>query len=118
MRLFIASDHAGLSAKESIKDSFDDSWEFVDLGQTTPEKTDYPIYAKKLVQQVLQTQGRGILLCGSGLGMSMAANRYQGIRAALVSCVETAQLAGEHNDANILCLGGRFHNNSGHATYD
>ena len=109
MKLFIASDHAAFSCKEELKKSFHNSWEFLDLGTQDSERTDYPIYAKRLVQSVLKTGGQGVLLCGSGIGVCMVANRYQGIRAALVSCVDTARLAREHNDANVLCMGGRSH---------
>ncbi len=109
MKLFIASDHAAFSSKEELKKSFHNSWKLVDLGTQGPERTDYPVYAKKLVQSVLKTRGQGILLCGSGIGVCMVANRYRGIRAALVSCIDTARLAREHNDANVLCIGGRLH---------
>ena len=107
MILFIASDHAGFEAKERLKASLPD-YRLTDLGTDGSKRVDYPLFAIKLVHRVLETNGQGILLCGSGIGVSMVANRYGGIRAARVCSVEDARLAKEHNNANILCMGSRL----------
>ena len=106
--LLIASDHAGYDLKESLitlmgKDFFED------LGTSSKESVDYPDFAKKLVNKILKDNSKkGILICGSGIGMSISANRHQGIRAGLCFNSEMARLARLHNDANILVLPGRF----------
>ena len=104
MTLFIASDHAGFELKQKLKTSFD----LEDLGPDSDESVDYPDYAKALCEKVLATNSKGILLCGSGIGMSITANRFQGIRAALVNSEELAALSRQHNDANVLILAARF----------
>lgn len=106
MRIFIASDHAGVDAKKHIINHLKDV-EVVDLGPMTEDSVHYPDFAIKLVEKVLKENARGILICGTGIGMSIAANRYKGIRASLCHNVETAKLTREHNDSNILCLGAR-----------
>lgn len=100
---FIASDHAGYELKEYLKGKY----AFIDLGTFNDSSVDYPDYAKKVCKYVLKEKARGVLICGTGIGMSMAANRYKGIRAALCNDVGVAELARLHNDANILVLGGR-----------
>ncbi|MCM0605624.1 MAG: ribose 5-phosphate isomerase B [Xanthomonadaceae bacterium] len=108
LKIWIASDHAGFELKEQIKRVLKD-YEWVDLGPPSAERVDYPDYAEKCSRQVAKTPGAlGVLICGSGVGMSIAANKIPGIRAALVSEVAVAKLSKEHNDANILCLGQRF----------
>lgn len=109
MKYYLGCDHAAYSAKEKLK-----SWlkkegiDFQDMGTSSDERCDYPVYAKAVVAKVLENEGhRGILLCGSGLGVSMTANRYAGIRAALCRSAEDATLSRQHNDANVLCLGAR-----------
>lgn len=105
----IASDHAGLALKEHIKQQAD-LWgvTFEDLGTHSSESTDYPDYAHALAEAILSGRAqRGILVCGTGLGMSMAANRHAGIRAAVCSESYSARLTRQHNDANVLCLGAR-----------
>lgn len=110
-RVLIASDHAGLELKTSIQKSLPE-WQWEDLGPIglkNGEKVDYPDFAEKLaakIQQKIATQG--ILICGSGIGMSISANKMPGIRAALVENPISARLSREHNDANVLCLGSRF----------
>ena len=74
------------------------------MGTNSVESCDYPVYAEAVSRKVLETNGRGILVCGTGIGMSIAANKHKGIRAALVGKLEDAVLTREHNDANVLCL--------------
>lgn len=107
--IFIASDHAGLEMKKHLLMRFP-GFPFKDLGTHNGDSVDYPDYAAKLC---LEMEGRlsdsvGILVCGSGQGMNIRANRYPFIRSALCWNEEVAQLAREHNDANVLCLGGRL----------
>ncbi len=107
MRIGIANDRAGLSLKEFLIKSLND-FEIIDFGCNTDEAVDYPDYAQKVVRAILNKEiDRGILICGTGIGMSIAANRFKSIRAALCHNEFEARLAREHNDANILCLGAR-----------
>ena len=109
MRIAIASDHAAVSLRQQLtSDLRAAGYEVEDLGCAAGERVDYPDYAA-LVARRVQRGGaaRGILICGTGIGMSLAANRFAGIRAALVHDVTTATLAAAHNNANVLCLGGR-----------
>lgn len=103
----IASDHAGFALKKIFLDSYDEDF-FVDLGTYSDSPCDYPEYAQKLAKFVLENDCMGVLICGTGIGMSIAANRYQHIRAALCCNVEMAEMARKHNDANILVLGARI----------
>ena len=106
----IASDHAGIQLKDALKSALM-SHGFVpeDMGPHSRDSVDYPDFAGSLSTWVLAgKERRGVLICGSGIGMSMAANRHKGIRAALCRSVEDAELARRHNDANILCLGERI----------
>lgn len=106
---YIASDHAGLNLRRAIVQHLRDrGHEVRDLGPDSPESCDYPVYARKVCRQVLAAPGSfGILICGTGVGMSMAANRFPGIRAALCSCEFQARATRQHNNANVLCLGER-----------
>jgi ribose 5-phosphate isomerase B len=107
-RIFIASDHAGIALKEEIKKAISE-WEWEDLGTHTSARADYPDYAKTLGEKVaIHPTNEGVLICGSGIGMSIAANKIPGIRAAVVENPVAARLAKEHNHANVLCLGSRF----------
>jgi ribose 5-phosphate isomerase B len=101
---FIASDHRGYELKEYMKEKFP----LIDLGPFSEGSVDYPDYAKKLAKYVLKEKSRGILICGTGIGMSIAANRNKGIRAALCDTIGEAGLARLHNDANVLVLRGDF----------
>lgn len=109
MRVAIGSDHAGYELKSAlVKYLHQQKIEVYDMGTFTNSSVDYPDYAG----QVCQAIGRdmcdfGILICYTGIGMSMAANKYYGIRAAVVQSIENAQLTREHNDANVLCLGAK-----------
>ena len=109
LTLFLGSDHAAFKEKKFLKNFIGDRFPMVDCGTDSNEKCDYPQFAG-LVAQSVQTNssyGRGILLCGSGIGVSMVANRYAGIRAALCRSTEDAILSVQHNNSNILCLGAR-----------
>ena len=107
--IFIASDHAGFDLKKQILSSIKAN--LIDLGVNNKDNVDYPDYAKKLVSKINSTKNsKGILICGSGIGMSIAANRDKNIRAGLAFKSEIAKLMREHNDANVLILPGRFMN--------
>jgi ribose 5-phosphate isomerase B len=105
----IASDHAGLEMKQQLSAFLNaEGFSLQDFGTHSSDSCDYPDYAHALAAHVLEHQSRGILICGSGIGMSIAANRSAGIRAALVRSGLEAELARKHNDANVLCLGARI----------
>ncbi len=105
--LAIASDHAGLNLKRFLIQELKEA-EFCDFGPETFDSVDYPDFAEKACQAVLSGKcERAILVCGTGLGMSIAANKIHGIRAAHVESIFTARMSGEHNSANVLCLGER-----------
>jgi ribose 5-phosphate isomerase B len=106
----LAADHGGFELKRALASLLrQKGYEVVDLGTDSAEAVDYPDYAEKLAEAIGSGQAtRGVLMCGSGIGMAIAANRHPGIRAALVHDLETARLAREHNDANVLVLGGRL----------
>jgi ribose 5-phosphate isomerase B len=109
MKIAIGSDHGGFKLKEEVKKHLRKrSILFKDLGTFSEESVDYPDIAKKVAKAVASKKYRfGILVCGTGLGMAMAANRAAGIRAAVCHNVYTAKMSRAHNDANILSLGGR-----------
>ncbi|MEA2017463.1 MAG: ribose 5-phosphate isomerase B [Campylobacterota bacterium] len=109
MTYYIGADHAGIEIKAFVKKVFEDfGHEVKDLGPFNKDRVDYPDFAAKVCDAVLADEGsKGILICGTGLGMSMAANKFDGIRAALCHNEYSATMAREHNDANILCLGER-----------
>jgi len=109
-RIAIGSDHAGFLVKETIRKHLQASGYAVDdQGTNSEESVDYPDYGKAVGQRVASKQSDlGIAVCGSGIGISIAANKVPGIRAALAHDVITARLAREHNDANVLALGGRI----------
>jgi ribose 5-phosphate isomerase B len=106
----IGSDHAGFQLKERLVEELRAlGYEPLDLGTHGPESTDYPDYAHSVAAKVEHHDAsRGVLLCGTGLGMSYAANRHPGVRAAVAWSPELAKLARQHNDANILILPARF----------
>ena len=110
MKIAVGSDHAGLPAKKQVVETLRlAGHEVLDLGTHTEDSVDYPDYALAVAKHILTGEAElGVLCCGTGLGMSMTANRHRGVRAALVYDEETARLAREHNDANVLALGGRF----------
>lgn len=110
MILAIASDHAGFEMKENIRKTLEsDGHKVEDFGCYSEESCDYPDYAHRLCKVVLSGKcERGILICGTGLGMSYSANRHTGIRAALCLNTEMAKMSRAHNDANVLVLGARL----------
>ena len=109
MKICIASDHAGFELKAKVIALLHDlSYEVKDFGPNTLESVDYPDYAKKVATSISSNECQmGVLICGTGLGMSYTANRFKGIRAALCTNEFMARMAKEHNDANILVLGAR-----------
>jgi len=109
MKFYIATDHAGFTLKEFTKEYVRSlGHEIIDLGPTTNDRVDYPDFAKKCADAVIEDQGSfGILVCGTGIGISIAANKVPGIRAALCHDAYTATAARAHNNANILCFGER-----------
>ena len=109
MKIVIAADHGGFELKELIKRSLSaDGQEVVDVGCFSIDSVDYPDFAEKAVSLILKGECQmGILICGTGIGMSIVANRYKGIRAANCTNVYTAKMSREHNNANVLCLGAR-----------
>jgi ribose 5-phosphate isomerase B len=106
----IASDHAGFEQKRQLADWLNElGFEVHDLGPATDERVDYPDYAAKVAEEVASGAAtRGILVCGTGIGMAIAANKRHGIRAANITDPQFATLAREHNDANVITLSGRF----------
>ena len=107
MKIAIASDHGGLNLKKHIYNYLiDKNIEVVDFGTNDFQSCDYPIYAKKVCEEILNNNfDRGILICSTGIGMSMCANRYKGIRAACVSDTYSAKMTRAHNNSNVLCFG-------------
>lgn len=106
----IGSDHGGLNVKKSIVNYLkENNIEYKDFGTDTEESVDYPIFAKSVANSVALGECRlGVLCCGTGIGMSIAANKVQGIRAALCNDEFCAQMSRKHNNANIMCIGGRI----------
>lgn len=109
MKIALGSDHAGYILKEALKKHLDDKGiEFKDYGTFKMDSCDYPEYAYKVGQAITtEDADLGILICGTGIGMSITANKIKGVRAALANNIEAAQMSRLHNDANVLCLGGR-----------
>ena len=109
MKILIASDHGGFALKQDIlKFLTENKIAFEDLGCESDASVDYPDYAVALASLISQGKAeRGILLCGTGVGMAITANKFKGVRAAAITDTATAKLAREHNDLNVLALGGR-----------
>ncbi|HZJ84798.1 MAG TPA: ribose 5-phosphate isomerase B [Syntrophomonadaceae bacterium] len=108
MKIAIGSDHAGVALKEEIIAMLTEAgYEIVNCGTNSLESVDYPDIAEKVAHEVLSQKILGIIICGTGIGISIAANKIIGIRAALCQNIFTARLAREHNDANILAIGAR-----------
>jgi RpiB/LacA/LacB family sugar-phosphate isomerase len=109
MKIALASDHAGFAEKEKLKPLLQGlGVDFEDLGTTSEDSVDYPDYARKVAERVAAGQAeQGLLVCGSGTGMAITANKVAGVRAAVGWSEETARLARQHNDANVLAIGAR-----------
>lgn len=109
-KIALGADHAGFEEKEKVKRTLEDlGIEYEDMGTMTPESVDYPDYAQKVAESVSSGKyEQGLLVCGSGTGMAIAANKVKGVRAAVAWSPEIAALARQHNDANILSLPARF----------
>lgn len=108
MKIAIGADHRGFQYKEAILSAFPDI-EWVDVGCNGTERCDFPTFAYKVVDKILQKEvKRGIVVCGSGIGMSIASNRFKGIYAALVWNTELAKLCRQHNNSNVLALPANF----------
>ncbi len=109
MRVLFASDHAGYQLKSLLLERARElGFEVEDLGAHGSDSVDYPDFAHVLAEKIMASDAvRGVLVCGTGIGMAMAANRHPGVRAALCHDAFTAEMARRHNDANVLCLGGR-----------
>lgn len=108
-KVVIASDHGGFELKLKIKEYLlSQNYDVLDLGTDSNKSCDYPYFAKKLCSKILSGEfNKGILICGTGLGMSICANRFKGIRAACVSDTYSAKMSRSHNNSNVLCLGSR-----------
>jgi len=109
MKVALGSDHGGLDLKEAVISALKElNLEYEDLGTYDRNSCDYPDFAQKVAEAVLSGNcQQGVLICGTGIGMSMAANKIPGIRAALANEIFSATMARAHNDANILCIGAR-----------
>ena len=112
MKIVIASDHAGVKLKKSIRNHCESNGHLVaDLGPEVEESVDYPDFAQAVAQRVSTGEfDRGILICGTGVGMQIAANKVNGIRAVAPNDEETAKLSRLHNDTNVVCFGARLQN--------
>jgi ribose 5-phosphate isomerase B len=110
MKIALAADHAGFEEKEKLKSTLDElGVNYDDLGTTSTDSVDYPDYAKKVAEGVARGDyEQGLLVCGSGTGMAIAANKVRGVRAAVAWSPEIARLAREHNNANVLSIAARF----------
>jgi ribose 5-phosphate isomerase B len=107
-RIVVGSDHAGLALKQELKAYLAEvGWEVEDVGCQSAERVDYPEYAFAVARRVVADRSLGLLVCGTGIGMCIAANKVNGVRAALCHDTFSAKAARAHNDANVLCLGGR-----------
>ena len=109
MKIAIGSDHGGFELKEKIRNLVIElGHEVKDMGCYSPDPVDYPVYGREVAESVaFGRYERGILICGTGIGMSIAANRIPGVRATLCHELLTARMSREHNDSNVLCMGGR-----------
>ncbi|MCD6221411.1 ribose 5-phosphate isomerase B [bacterium] len=114
MKIGIGSDHAGFDMKNFLKEELEkEGYELIDYGTYIKKSVDYPDFASKVAEGIVKREiEKGILICGTGIGMSIAANKFKGIRAARCCSIYDAVLARQHNDANILTLGGRLTGNN------
>lgn len=117
-KIYLGSDHAAFEAKDSLIEWLNTlDYEVIDLGTKTPERCNYPDYARLVAREIQNDpHALGIILCGSGVGVSMVANRFQNVRAAVCHDDQQATLSREHNNANVLCLGARVTDKTAHRT--
>lgn len=109
LKIGFGCDHGGINLKNKLIEIFKDEYEFEDYGTYTSDSVDYPVYAKKVADAVVAGEvDRGIICCGSGIGVSIAANKVKGIRAVVCSDTTSARYSRLHNDANVLCMGERI----------
>jgi len=108
-RIIVGADHAGLSLKDALAARLRErGWDVDDVGTSTADSVDYPDFGHRVARAIASGEhSLGLLVCGSGVGMSMSANRHEGVRAVVCSEPYSAQMARAHNDANVLCLGAR-----------
>ena len=108
-RIALGADHAGYPVKDRIKEALQkEGYEVLDFGTHAADSVDYPDFARLVAKSLAQAEvDRGILVCGTGIGMAITANKFRGIRAATCNDTYTARMAAEHNAANVLCVGGR-----------
>ncbi len=110
MKIAIGNDHAGVEMKNMLVKFIEDKfgYEVINIGTDTEDSVDYPLYGRKVAQLVASKEAdKGIVICGTGIGISIAANKVKGVRAALCKDVYTAEMTRKHNDANVLALGAR-----------
>ena len=106
MKIGFGCDHGGINLKNKLIEIFKDEYEVEDYGTYTADSVDYPVYAKKVADAVVKGEvDKGIICCGSGIGVSIAANKVKGIRAVVCSDTTSARYSRMHNDANVLCMG-------------
>ncbi len=110
MKVALGSDHRGYALKEFLKGFLRErGYEVLDEGTHSPERTDYPVYARRVAQKVANREAHyGILICATGIGMSIAANKVKGVRAAHVCSDDLVRLSRQHNNANVLCFGSLY----------
>lgn len=110
LKIYLGSDHGGFTLKEAVKSYLTKkNHEVIDFGTNSEESVDYPEFGHKVANSVVSDKGSfGIVICGTGIGISIAANKVKGCRAGLCHCPEYAKLTRQHNNANVLALGGRF----------
>lgn len=109
LKIGFGCDHGGINLKNKLIEIFKDEYEFEDYGTYSSDSVDYPVYAKKVADAVVAGEvDRGIICCGSGIGVSIAANKVKGIRAVVCSDTTSARYSRLHNDANVLCMGERI----------
>lgn len=109
MKLGFGCDHGGINLKNKLIEIFKDEYEVEDFGTYKSDSVDYPVYAKKVAEAVVSGKvDKGIICCGSGIGVSIAANKVKGIRAVVCTDTTSARYSRMHNDANVLCLGERI----------
>ena len=107
--IIIGSDHAGVDLKDIIKNYLaEEGYEVKDIGVYTKDSADYPVIAKQAANETVQNNVKAILICGTGIGMSIAANKVKGVRAVVCSDTTSAKLSRQHNNANVLCFGARI----------